>query len=76
MSASTNSGENGTTAQDASAGTSTMSGASRNRNRDERSGMMISLSSSLTTSANGWAMPRNILRPKNVTRLGPSRSCM
>ena len=72
MSASTNSGENGITAQAASAGTSTMSGASRNRNRDERAGTMISLSSSLITSAKGWARPRRIGSPKKETRFGPA----
>ncbi len=43
MSASTKSGESGTTAQMTSAGTSVMTGAARNRNLLERAGTMISL---------------------------------
>ncbi len=76
MSASTNSGENGMTAQAANAGTRTIRGASRNRNRDERPGTMISLSSSLITSANGWANPRKIGSPKNDDAVGAAPSCM
>ncbi len=76
MSAITNSGEIGMTAHAAIAGTSTISGASRNRKRDERAGTMISLSSSLITSANGCSKPRRIGRPKNEIRFGPRRSCM
>ena len=70
MLASTSSGENGTTAQAASAGPMASTGASRNRPLLAPAGMMISFISSFSPSAIGCSQP---LGP---TRLGPMRTCM
>jgi hypothetical protein len=73
---STISGENGTTAQAASAGMIAMIGASTNRNLLAPVGTMISLTSSFRPSAIGCARPPSQRMPKKVVRFGPMRICM
>src|SRR5580698_669665 len=68
------SGDSGITDQAAKAVTRVIIGARANRNLLDFAGMITSLVSSLTTSANGW--PRPGIRPKMATRLGPRRSCI
>ena len=67
-------GDSGITAQAANAGTSVITGASRNSTLLAFAGMITSLISSLMTSANGWPMPGR--KPKMRTRFGPRRSCI
>src|SRR5690606_993616 len=61
---------NGITAQAASAGISTMAGATTYSTLCAALGKMTSLVSSFNTSAKGWNKPRG------PTRLGPVRTCI
>ena len=70
MSAITNDGSNGITAQAANAVSSDSTGASRNSSQLALAGTMTSLSSILITSAKGCSTP---FQP---TRWGPSRFWM
>ncbi|MNN11872.1 hypothetical protein D3C81_1248470 [compost metagenome] len=69
-SAITTSAWNGITAQTATAGISTISGAIRYMPRLTCVGIMTSLSSSFSTSAIGCS------RPSGPTRFGPRRTCI
>ena len=70
MSASTTSGENGTTAQAASAGIRDITGARKNNPVLAWLGEMISLKNSFMPSATGCS------RPSGPTRFGPIRICI
>ena len=70
MSASTMPSANGITAHAASAGAIARIGARKNRSGSRPVGTMISLNSSLSTSANGCSSP------SGPTRFGPMRTCI